>query len=63
MDPRPIQNVGHYIPLSVFGSQLYASVTPGAQRDAVNPPLPCSMGVYLRTGRDEYLAYTLEGGP
>ena len=63
MDPQPIQNVGYHVPLSMFGSQLYASITPESRRHAVNPPLPCSMAVYLRTGRDEYVAYTLEGGP
>jgi hypothetical protein len=59
--PFPIQPVGQYPPL--FGQELYAALTPAAQRDVVSPPLPCTMAVYLRTGADRYLAYSLEGGP
>jgi hypothetical protein len=27
------------------------------------PPLPCSMTVYVQVGRDDYIAYVIEGGP
>lgn len=63
MAPGPIRNVGHYLPLNAFGAELYAAVTPDAQRNAVHPPLPCAMGVYLRTASGQYIAYTLSGGP
>lgn len=63
MEPRPVRNVGYHVPLNVFGSQLYASVPPAAQRHTVSPPLPCSMSLYLGTASGHYLAYTLSGGP
>jgi hypothetical protein len=59
----PIHAVGHYPPLGLSGQELFAATTPEAQRLSVSPPLPCAMGVYLRTGPGEYLAYGLEGGP
>ena len=61
--PFPVQPVGQYPPLGLSRQQLFAAVTPPAQRDAVNPPLPCTMAVYLRTGPDAYKPYSLEGGP
>jgi hypothetical protein len=63
MAPRPVQNVGHYVPLNVFGAELYASVTPDAKRHTASPPLPCSEGLYLRTAQGRYLSYALSGGP
>jgi hypothetical protein len=59
----PVRLVAQYPPLALSGQQLYAAVTPQAQRDAFSPPLPCAMIVYLRTGRDSYQPYSLEGGP
>lgn len=61
--PYPIQWVGGYPPLPFVGGQLYAAVTPSAQRNSVSPPIPCSMALYLRTGQNQYVSYTLSGGP
>ena len=58
-----IQAVGEYPPLGWSRQELFAAVTPTAQRYSVSPPLPCAMTVYLRTGRNEYRAYGLLGGP
>lgn len=63
MAPGPIHWVGGYPPLPFIGGQLYAAVTPDSKRDAVSPPLPCSMAVYLRTGQNQYKPYVLSGGP
>jgi hypothetical protein len=40
------------------GGRLGITVASG-----VLAPTPCAMVVYLRTGPDEYQAYSLEGGP
>lgn len=61
--PYPIEWVGGYPPLPFAGGQLYAAVTPDSKRNSVSPPLPCSMALYLRTGQNQYVAYTLSGGP
>ncbi len=59
----PLRTVGHYPPLGLGGQELFAAVTPGAQRSSASPPLPCAMIVYLRTGSNAYVAYSIEGGP
>ncbi len=61
--PFPARLVGEYPPLGLSRQQLFAAVTPHAQRYAVSPPLPCSMSVYLRTGPTSYKEYGLLGGP
>jgi hypothetical protein len=42
---------------------LFATTVPQAQRASVNPPLPCTMIVYLCTGPGDYQPNSLEGGP
>jgi hypothetical protein len=61
--PWPIRQVGQYPPLGWSRQELFAATTPQAQRVSFSPPLPCVMIVYLRTGPDDYQAYSLEGGP
>jgi hypothetical protein len=56
--PRPIHAVGLYPPLGWSRQELFAATSPQALRSSV-----CATGVYLRTGPDEYRAYTLSGGP
>jgi hypothetical protein len=58
-----IRPVGQYPPLAMSRQDLFAAVVIGAQRASVSPPPLCAMVVYLRTGPDQYRAYTLEGGP
>jgi hypothetical protein len=58
-----IHPVGQYPPLALARQQLFAAVVIGAQRQSVSPPPLCAMIVYLRTGPDQYRAYSLEGGP
>ena len=58
-----IRPVGQYPPLGLSRQELFAAVVIGAQRRSVSPPPLCAMVVYLRTGPDEYQAYSLEGGP
>ena len=58
-----IRPVGPYPPLGWSRQELFAAVVIGAQRRSVSPPPLCAMVVYLRTGPDEYQAYSLEGGP
>jgi hypothetical protein len=58
-----IRPVGQYPPLGWSRQELFAAVVIGAQRRSVSPPPLCAMVVYLRTGPDEYQAYSLEGGP
>jgi len=58
-----IRPVGQYPPLGWSRHELFAAVVIGAQRTSVSPPPLCAMVVYLRTGPDEYRAYSLEGGP
>lgn len=60
--PVRVRLVAQYPPLALSRQQLFAAITPQAQRDAVSPPLPCAMIIYLRTGPDSYQAYSLEGG-
>lgn len=57
----PIRPVGKYPPLGLSRQELYAA-TPAAQRTSVSPP-PCPMTVYLRTGPDDYRAYSLQSSP
>lgn len=59
----PLQAVGDYPPLAANGQQMFAAILPIAKREAVKPPLPCSMIIYMRTSSGRYLAYTLQGGP
>lgn len=56
----PIRAVGQYPPLGWWGHELFAVSPPGW---CGAPGEPCAMVVYLRTSRDSYQAYTLEGGP
>ena len=58
-----IHPVGEYPPLALSRQQLFAAVVIGAPRTSVSPPPLCAMVVYLRTGTDQYRAYSLEGGP
>jgi hypothetical protein len=62
-EPAPVHAVGRYPPLGWSRRELLAAATPRSQRPAVSTPLVCAMVVYLRTGPDEYQAYSLEGGP
>ncbi|HEX6876238.1 MAG TPA: hypothetical protein VF165_11320 [Nocardioidaceae bacterium] len=59
--PIPLTTVGRVPPR--IGRPLLASVTPPQQRDFAQPPLPCAMGLYLWDGPDDYLVYSLSGGP
>jgi hypothetical protein len=58
-----IRPVGQYPLLALSRQQLFAAVVIGAQRATVSPPPLCAMVIYLRTGPDQYRAYSLEGGP
>jgi len=58
-----IRPVGQYPPLAWSPDELFAAVVIGAPRTSVSPPPLCAMVVYLRTGPDQYQAYSLEGGP
>jgi hypothetical protein len=58
----PIRLVGNYLPLGP-AEPMYAVITPASQRNAASPPLPCSMVVYLRKARNQYVTYSLLGGP
>jgi hypothetical protein len=59
--PYPVVTVGRVPP--VIGRPLLAAVTPDASRQKFDPPLPCAMGLFLKTGADEYTGYFLLGGP
>ena len=58
-----IRAVGQYPPLAWSPRELFAAVVIGAPRTSVSPPPFCATVVYLRTGPDQYQAYSLEGGP
>lgn len=58
-NPFPVQAIGRFPPL--VGGQILASVTPKSARDRLS--LPCAMGLYLHSQGDDYIVYTLEGGP
>jgi len=45
------------------GVSLYAMVVPQSTRTRFSPPIPCTMILYLQTGRDSYRGYGLSGGP
>jgi hypothetical protein len=62
-EPVPVHAVGRYPPLGWSRQELLAAAAPRSQRPAVSKSLVCAMVVYLRTGPDEYQAYSLEGGP
>jgi hypothetical protein len=57
--PYPVVTVRKVPP--IVGQPLLAAVTPEATRRKLG--LPCSMGVYLKTGADDYTSYVLSGGP
>ena len=59
----PVRPVGQYPPLGWSRQELFAATIPQAQRASINPPPPCTMIVYLRTGPGHYQPYSLEGGP
>jgi hypothetical protein len=56
-----IRPVGRYPPLGLSRQELFAAAVVGARRVSVRPPR-CAMVVYLRTGPDQYRAYTIQGG-
>lgn len=58
-----IRPVGQYPLLAWSPQELFAAVVIGAPRASVSPPPLCAMVVYLRTGPNQYQAYSLEGGP
>ena len=58
-----IRPAGQYPLLAWSPQELFAAVVIGAPRGSVSPPPLCAMVVYLRTGPDQYQAYSLEGGP
>lgn len=60
-EPYPVVTVGRVPP--VVGQPLLAAVTPQATRRRFNPPLPCAMGIFLKTGADAYTGYGILGGP
>lgn len=57
-----IRKVGHY-GFGALGWSIYANPLSEQARTRGNSPLPCAMGVYLRTDDDRVVAYTLSGGP
>ena len=57
--PYPVVTVGKVPP--IVGQPLLAGVTPQAARHRLG--LPCTMGIYLKTGADAYTAYGPSGGP
>ncbi len=57
--PYPVVTVGKVPP--IVGQPLLAAVIPEATRRKLG--LPCSMGVYLKTGADTYTSYVISGGP
>ena len=54
-----IRPVGQYPLLAWSPQRLFAAVVIGAPRQSVSPPPLCAMVVYLRTGPDQYQAYSL----
>jgi len=58
-----IRAVGQYPPLAWSPRELFAVSVTGATQTSVSPPPVCATVVYLRTGPDQYEAYSLEGGP
>jgi len=59
--PYPYATVARVPP--VAGRPLVTARTPEASRHRVEPPLPCAMVVYLKTGPDRYAEYVILGGP
>jgi len=46
------------------GKPIFARPLPDSVRHRYSgAPLPCDMGVYLKVGADDYVAYGLSGGP
>jgi hypothetical protein len=58
-----LRPVGAYPPLGWSREELFAAVPIGAHPETVGSPPLCATVVYLRTGTDQYRAYSLEGGP
>jgi hypothetical protein len=57
--PYPVVTVGKVPP--IVAQPLLAAMTPQAARHRLG--LPCTMGIYLKTGADAYTAYGPSGGP
>ena len=57
--PYPVVGIGKAPPL--FGAQMLAALTPDEQRTRLG--VPCTMGLYVKTGDGSYTAYGLSGGP
>jgi hypothetical protein len=45
----------------IVGAEMLAAVTPVAQREKLG--VPCAMGLYVKTGDDQYTSYGITGGP
>jgi hypothetical protein len=56
----PVRQIG----TTLDGKPIFAKPLPDNVRHKYgNPPLPCAMSVYLKVGDDDYVAYSLSGGP
>ena len=56
----PFRQVGS----TADGKAIFARPLPDSVRHRDSgAPLPCDMGVYLKVGADDYIAYGLSGGP
>lgn len=61
LEPAGVTPVFRFPPLGRH-HQVYAHVTPAAERNRFRPPTPCAMGLYLKKGPDDYTGYELLGG-
>lgn len=60
INEEPLQQVGR----SSSGRPILARPLSDSQRRAAGTPLlPCTMVVYLKVGADDYIPYSLLGGP
>ena len=57
--PYPVVTIGKAPP--IVGAEMLAAVTPQARREQLG--VPCTMGLYVQTGDDQYTAYGITGGP
>jgi hypothetical protein len=56
----PFKQVG----VTAAGTPIYARPLPDRVRHQFpGPLLPCTMGIYLEVGADDYIAYGISGGP
>jgi hypothetical protein len=56
----PIQQVGK----TSSGKPILARPVPDSMRHPyAGPPLPCTFSVYVQTRADDFIAYSLSGGP